>query len=187
MAEEDCAIAKLVFLRELSGGALGRKAVVPLVEGADFEQFLARVRGRLALPESHAIVLREDDDIQVVDSIERLLEVDESTTLTLTFEPLEHCAASTPTAVAAARRPAAQKPAAAAGCGACTVDIGTSPAIAHAPTSRLEAEGIETGELKYRKKRGIAASLAHLSKLRLYVACISVALGVVLVSLMLFY
>ena len=105
----DESIIKLVFLRERpqAGAAGARKAVVraavplrpctpprcatphtrcralaqvPLVEGADFDQFLARVRRRLNLPESATVALRDEGGARV-DSIERLLEVDESTTL----------------------------------------------------------------------------------------------------------
>ena len=44
MADEP--IVKLVFLRQQAAQAGSRKAVVPLVEGADFDQFLSRVRRR---------------------------------------------------------------------------------------------------------------------------------------------
>ena len=69
-------IVKLVFLR--SGES--RKAVVPLVEGCDFEQFLQRVRRRLGVPEDIKPTL-SDAATGTVDSIDRLLEVDEGNTL----------------------------------------------------------------------------------------------------------
>ena len=73
-------IVKLVFIR-IEGGADGaRKTVVPLVEGCDFSQFLARVRRRLGLAEDARVAL-SDAATGPVDSIDRLLEVDESATL----------------------------------------------------------------------------------------------------------
>ena len=51
----DEGILKLVFLQE---AATGRKAVVPLVEGVDWEGFLCRVRSRLGLPEGHTVQVR---------------------------------------------------------------------------------------------------------------------------------
>ena len=51
-------IVKLVFLR-VDGDSGPRKAVVPLVEGSDFEQFLARVRRRLGVPDNVQPVLNE--------------------------------------------------------------------------------------------------------------------------------
>ena len=50
------------------------------MEGADFDQFLSRVRRRLLLAEGCSVALRAEDG-RTVDSIEGLLEVDESTTL----------------------------------------------------------------------------------------------------------
>ena len=71
----EASIIKLVFLREGAGTPqAGRKAVVPLVEGCDFDQFIVRVRARLGLPAGHALVLRDDEQV-AVDTIERLLEV----------------------------------------------------------------------------------------------------------------
>mmetsp|Transcript_20204 Transcript_20204/g.39253 ORF Transcript_20204/g.39253 Transcript_20204/m.39253 type:complete len:187 (-) Transcript_20204:659-1219(-) len=184
MEHDGLPIAKLVFLREKSGGRMGRKAVVPLLEGADFEQFLARVRSRLGLQESQLICLREED-MQEVDSIERLLEVDESVTLTLEFEPAEQCSAST-AATSAARRPSVAKSAVAdVASASCRVDIA---AMAEPPQSRVaavESEGIETGELKYRKKRFLATGFSRLTRLRRYIVPLTVVLGLATIYLML--
>ena len=68
-------IIKLVFLR-----VDNRKCVVPLVEGCDFPQFLHRVRRRLGLADD-AVVHLADASTGPVDSIDRLLEMDEGTTL----------------------------------------------------------------------------------------------------------
>lgn len=73
-------IIKLVFLRVESAGQPARKAVVPLVEGCDFHQFQQRVRRRLGLPEEAEPVL-SDMETGVVDSVDRLLEIDEGKTL----------------------------------------------------------------------------------------------------------
>lgn len=68
-------IVKLVFLR-VSSDASGasRKAVVPLVEGCDYDMFISRVWRRLGLAEGTAIRLA-DPATGEVDSIDRLLEV----------------------------------------------------------------------------------------------------------------
>jgi hypothetical protein len=50
------------------------KAVVPLVEGCDFEQFLGRVRRRIGLPD-HLLLYLSDAASEKVDTIDRLLEV----------------------------------------------------------------------------------------------------------------
>jgi hypothetical protein len=68
-------IVKLVFLR-----CHERKCVVPLVEGCDFDMFVSRVRRRLGLPDATAVTLH-DAATGAVDSIDRLLEVDEGNTL----------------------------------------------------------------------------------------------------------
>ena len=68
-------IVKLVFMRSHE-----RKCVVPLVEGCDFDMFVSRVRRRLGLPDTTAVTLH-DAATGAVDSIDRLLEVDEGNTL----------------------------------------------------------------------------------------------------------
>ena len=70
---------KLVFIR-IDGQEGARKTVVPLVEGCDFDQFLSRVRCRLGIRDDVAVSLN-DAASGSVDSIDRLLEVDESATL----------------------------------------------------------------------------------------------------------
>ena len=75
-------IRKLVFIRvdggsNSSSSAAPRKAVVPLVEGSDFDQFLGRVRRRLGLPEGTSIELL-DTATGTVSSMERLIEVSSS-------------------------------------------------------------------------------------------------------------
>jgi len=188
MQDANESIIKLVFLREmLADGQAGRKAVVPLVEGADFDHFLSRVRGRLALPADHPVSLL-DEDHQVVESIERLLEVDESSTLAIVFDPLTQCAASCSGTASAARRTTAAKPqVAAASAGAspsCRVDIGTSPSFTAAARAAEEAEGGETGALKYRKRRGgLVATFGRLSRLRRWVIVLSVLAAVTVVAL----
>ena len=68
-------IVKLVFIRIDSGNTgAPRKAVVPLVEGSDFAQFLGRVRRRLGLPDGTSLELL-DAATGSVNSIERLIEV----------------------------------------------------------------------------------------------------------------
>jgi hypothetical protein len=72
-------IIKLVFIRA-KGSDAARKAVVPLVEGCAFDQFLVRVRRRLGASDSAQVSL-SDAATGPVDSIDRLLEVDEGNTL----------------------------------------------------------------------------------------------------------
>ena len=72
-------IVKLVFIR-IDGQEGPRKTVVPLVEGCDFDQFLSRLRRRLGIRDDVAVSLN-DAASGPVDSIDRLLEVDESATL----------------------------------------------------------------------------------------------------------
>ena len=154
----DEGILKLVFLQE---AATGRKAVVPLVEGVDWDGFLRRVRTRLGLPEGHAVQVRcllhrlpwpliartalderahtrdaaehsaaeqsalcspyarayppppssapqlHDPGHEAVDSIDKLLEIDESTTLRISF--LAAAAAQMPAASSAAATPATRR------------------------------------------------------------------------------
>ena len=82
------AILKLVFLRDVPRGGntpARRKAVVPLTEGIDFENFIARVRLRLGLPDGLEICLRDEHEHTHITSIDGLLEVDESTTLEVSY------------------------------------------------------------------------------------------------------
>lgn len=72
-------IVKLVFIR-VEGADGARKAVVPLVEGCDFETFLVRVRRRLQLPENTELWI-SDPATGPVDTIDRLLEAEEGNTL----------------------------------------------------------------------------------------------------------
>ena len=149
MASDEDGIIKLVFLQEAN---TGRKAVVPLVEGVDWEAFLARVRSRLGLPVGHTVQLH-DETSQPIDSIDRLLEADESSTLRISFiaaAAAEMPASSASATAAAQRRPAAQTPGgassgASAGADDCRVDIATSPGVL--------GPYAEDGELKYRKRR----------------------------------
>ena len=99
-------IVKLVFLRVDQ-----RKAVVPLVEGSDYEQFLQRVRRRLGVADNVTPTLT-DAATGVVDSIDRLLEVDEGTTLEVRLPfaapaqtPPPPPAAAVPVSTAAASSP----------------------------------------------------------------------------------
>jgi hypothetical protein len=144
-------ILKLVFLVEAN---TGRKAVVPLVEGVHWEGFLARVRARLGLPVGHAVHLHDDAGLSI-DSMDKLLEADESATLQISFvaAAAAELSASSGSAAATSRRPVAAAQAAAQTPGAppnradeCRVDIGASPGV--------RGPCVEDGDLKYRKKRG---------------------------------
>lgn len=148
MAEDG--ILKLVFLQEAN---TGRKAVVPLVEGVHWEGFLTRVRARLGLPVGHKIQLHDDAGLPI-DSMDRLLEADESATLQISFiaAAATEMPASSASAAAASRRPVAAAQAAAQTPGAppdkseeCRVDIATSPGVL--------GPYAEDRELKYRKRR----------------------------------
>mmetsp|Transcript_1218 Transcript_1218/g.3750 ORF Transcript_1218/g.3750 Transcript_1218/m.3750 type:complete len:189 (-) Transcript_1218:327-893(-) len=155
----DEGILKLVFLQE---AATGRKAVVPLVEGVDWDGFLRRVRTRLGLPEGHAVQLH-DPGHEAVDSIDKLLEIDESTTLRISF--LAAAAAQMPAASSAAATPATRRAARTsvipgdAGGGAttdaCRVEMPSSPGV-------LGPYEDGDGELKYKKRRITARRLASL-------------------------
>lgn len=155
--EED-GIIKLVFLQE---EGTGRKAVVPLVEGVDWGGFLVRVRSRLGLPAGHVVRLR-DDERHTIDTIDKLLEVDESTTLQISFiaaEAAQMPAASSP--VHASRRPAAAHAVAqtprdtSSAAEECRLDIAASSSGVLGPYA-------EDGELKYRKRRITASRLSSL-------------------------
>ena len=74
MASADSKIVKLVFIRVSDGSGSSRKAVVPLVEGCDYDMFVARVKRRLGVPDAGPITL-SDAATGPVDSIDRLLEV----------------------------------------------------------------------------------------------------------------
>jgi len=147
-------IIKLVFLQEAN---TGRKCVVPLVEGVEWDAFLARVRVRLGLPVGHTVQLR-DDAHQPIDSMDKLLEADESSTLRISFiaaAAAEMPASSVSATAAALRRPgAAQTPGGVSGADECRVDIATSPGVL--------GPYAEDGELKYRKRRVTAGRLARI-------------------------
>jgi len=148
---EEEGILKLVFLQE---AGTGRKAVVPLVEGVQWDGFLSRVRARLGLPPGHLVQLR-DEAANTIDSMDKLLEADESATLQISFAAAaatEMPTSSSAGAAAASRRPVAAAQAAAQTPGGssasveeCRVEIGTSPGVL-GPYS-------EDGELKYRKRK----------------------------------
>lgn len=155
---------------------------MPLVEGADFDQFLARVRRRLNLPESATVALRDEGGARV-DSIERLLEVDESTTLMVDSDTPSGAAGGAPPSASrmrgGARGPTSPGGAAggasgAAGGGMCRVDI---------PVSEWARGGRggddETGDLKYRKRRSLAVNL---QRLRLPIIIVSLLLGAAVVG-----
>lgn len=93
----DGRIVKLVFLmvESADGRAPPRKAVVPLVEGCDFENFLHRLRRRLGVADTVTPTI-SDTATGAVDSIDRLLEVDEGTTLhvQVPFVPQEYALSS---------------------------------------------------------------------------------------------
>ena len=74
MSSADSRIVKLVFIRVCDGSGSSRKAVVPLVEGCDYDMFVARVRRRLGVPDAGTVTL-SDAATGSVDSIDRLLEV----------------------------------------------------------------------------------------------------------------
>lgn len=166
------AIIKLVFLR-VAAGSTSRKAVVPLVEGSDFEQFLVRVRKRLGLPDGAQLSL-SDAAVGPVDSIDKLLEVDEGSTLDVVSElpiaprgaPRTAVAQSSPT-----RGPAHR-------CSRVGGDsVGGTPYDGATPEVRLDmgrgSELDESGSGKYRKRRRDLVSLARSKKfiIALLVVC----------------
>jgi hypothetical protein len=165
-------IIKLVFLRVDS-----RKCVVPLVEGCDFQQFLHRVRRRLGLPDDALVEL--SDASGPVDSIDRLLEVDEGSTLAV-HAPDAPLIPTTPasTGSASRSRPRSQERSGAlggnspgGGGGAAADGLGAMPEVrvnvpngSWARAGRGDCEEDETGALKYKKRRRLV-SLARSSKL----------------------
>lgn len=134
---------------------------VPLVEGVSFDQFTMRVRRRLGLPDGSRITLT-DAASGVVDTIDRLLEVDEGVTLDVASDvPSCLSQAVGTSASAATQRPMAGKGqaldgvangaggAAASPVKACRVDI---PVSEWARSAR-EREDEDAGDGKYRKRR----------------------------------
>ena len=151
-------IIKLVFLRVDE-----RKCVVPLVEGCDFQQFMQRVRRRIGLGDDAAVTL--SDTTGPVDSIDRLLEIDEGSTLTvqapsapsLVVRPV--CATPASNQQAAARRPAAAigSPGKDGGEG-----LGAMPDVrVDVPNAEWARGEDDTGALKYRKRRRDLVSLVR--------------------------
>ena len=166
-------IVKLVFIR-IDGQEGPRKTVVPLVEGCDFDQFLSRLRRRLGIREDVAVSLN-DAASGPVDSIDRLLEVDESATLDVHApdavlpSPVPATpsgmrpSASTPSSRGAASQRAPHSVAGGGSSGGaapsireCRVDVPTSEW-----TRAGDREGDESGALKYRKRRRDFVSLAR--------------------------
>ena len=141
--------------------ACRRAAQVPLVEGVAFALFTMRVRRRLGLPDGARVVLR-DAATGVVDSIDRLLEVDEGVTLEVTSD-MPSCLSVAAATSAATHRAAAAKAqeggavggaGGAGGAGAgpkreCRMDI---PVSEWARSAR-EREDEEGGDGKYRRRR----------------------------------
>lgn len=162
MAEDG--ILKLVFLQEAN---TGRKAVVPLVEGVHWEGFLTRVRARLGLPVGHKIQLHDDAGLPI-DSMDRLLEADESATLQISFIAAAATEMPASSASAAAAQAAAQTPGAPPDKSEeCRVDIATSPGVL--------GPYAEDRELKYRKRRVTAGRTSRrklLGAAIILVACV---------------
>merc|ERR1712216_428899 len=136
----------------------------PLVEGVDFQQFMLRVRHRL-LQTEHSVTLHGEDG-RTINSIERLLEVDESSTLLVAYDSPSSSGASATeggghlASLASRLRgsggasPATLVCSGGNGGGSCRVDI---PVSEWARGSRGRSRGREqeeTGDLKYRKRRG---------------------------------
>lgn len=136
---------------------------MPLVEGVAFEQFVMRVRRRLGLPDAARVTLQEATT-GVVDTIDRLLEVDEGVTLEVTSDvPSCLTQAVSTSATAATHRPVAGKGQAQEGAVSglngstapprvCRVDIPVSE-WARSARDREDEEG---GDGKYRKKRRVS-------------------------------
>ena len=173
-------IIKLVFIR-VSGVEGARKAVVPLVEGCDFGQFLMRVRRRLGLSDDAPVAL-SDPTSGPVDSIDRLLEVDEGNTLNvdapeaLIATPSVTC--TTP-AASSTRGPAHRTRVSGLESGA---GVGTPDASGSLPECRLDvptSEWARSGDgeddNKYLKRRRDIVSLA---RSRRFVVLVLVVLGV---------
>ena len=181
-------IVKLVFLRVTSGPEGTRKAVVPLVEGCDFEQFLQRVRRRLGLPDHVTPTLA--DAAGAVDSIDRLLEVDEGTPLDVTVPYVPPPAApppppAPPVAAGATATPAgaARGPMHRASLGPGVSSPGGADAVGAPPAHRLDVPATpfgdgedEGGASKYQRRR--PRSLVSLARSRRVVLGLLVLAGV---------
>ena len=165
MAASSDRIIKLVFIR-VDGTESARKAVVPLVEGCDFDQFMARVRRRIGL--SSTATVRLNDITGPVDSIDRLLEVDEGNTLLVdaagALSIMPAAAYSTPSS-AVRGGPAHRSRMSEAGTGGSAVpDSGSAPECrVDVPTSEWASREHEdeTGAGKYRKRERPGAQTLH--------------------------
>jgi hypothetical protein len=162
MSAGNAQVIKLVFLRVPSAGS--RKAVVPLVEGSDFEQFLCRVRSRLGQPDHARLTLCDTDGIGAVSSIDTLLEVEEGNTLDVTCEVAASSSSiapvPSPSKGGAAHRSARHSidplPASAArggGGAAHEYKVDVPFPYAASPRHGDDSDAGETGALKYRKRR----------------------------------
>ena len=155
----DGTILKLVFLRDASRerATPTRKAVVPLLDGVDFDLFVVRVRRRLGLPDGLDVTLCDEAGGRVT-SIDALLEVDESCTLSVSYDTAAAAAATAAAAAnggtggdscacAASRRAgaAATTPRRGGG-GSCAIDMPAAP-------GDDEGEQDEAGAGKYHKRR----------------------------------
>lgn len=113
---------------------------VPLVEGVAFEQFVCRVRRRLGLPDQAQVTLR-DAATGAIDSIDRLLEVDEGSTLEV-ISDMPSCLAA---ATAAAAAPTPMPTSAAGGATNVTAAAGststTVPAASRRPMAAKPSDG----------------------------------------------
>ena len=196
-------IVKLVFLR--SGES--RKAVVPLVEGCDFEQFLQRVRRRLGVPEDIKPTL-SDAATGTVDSIDRLLEVDEGNTLDVHLHTAGGLPYVPPPAAALPTPPPPQPPGnGAAGKAVCAGAHGASSAHARQTRSSIGAidtpgypgspfpsqqpgtggefrvevgDGEDDGESKYHRRR--PRGIISLARSRRAVVCLGLLAGLGLIA-----
>ena len=150
----DGTILKLVFLRDASRqqATPTRKAVVPLMEGVDFDLFVVRVRRRLGLPDGLELALCDEAGGRVT-SIDALLEVDESCTLSVSYDAAAAAAAAAANGGAggdggscacAASRRAGAAAATPRKSGSCTIDVPAAPG---------DGDGDEDDAGKYRKRR----------------------------------
>ena len=167
MADEP--IVKLVFLRQQAAQAGSRKAVVPLVEGADLDQFLSRVRRRLNIPSDATATLRDVDGL-VVDSIDRLLELDESSTLTVVADVAAGVKSAPGLAQTPSRRPSAAPRAAPA------------PAASTSPRPSGRGACATTRPSRTSRARSSIASGAASGRAR-GIACVACLAGVVVLRL----
>ena len=154
---------------------------VPLVEGSDFGQFISRVRRRLNLPDSGTVTLHSDDG-KPVDSIESLLEVDESSPLTVTSDARSSAAGGDHAIPGSRLRGAASKGPNSPGPGIAGASDGASASASASASCRVDipvsewarggrgGDQEETGALKYRKRRGLAINLRRLRRPILLVA-----------------